>query len=202
MFKKYLYTLIIVLAPLFSIAQETTEGPKTLNESYRSIYNDSETYNTYKVIKISTLNTLWRNVQDSISSYKNEIASEKLEITSLNTSISSLEEKIDSLNVELKKIQKVSGSISFAGLLISKTTYNIIVWSIIIGLLVVIIVGYGSHTRNKQLYVHTKKELHELTDEYDVYRKTSQEKNIKLGRELQTERNAVEELRSRLEAKR
>jgi len=187
---------------LFSIAQETTEGPQTLNDSYRNIYNQAETYNAYKVIKINTLNNLWRNVQDSISTYKSKIVEERQEIVSLNSNISALNKKIDSLNVELEKIQKVSGSIAFAGLLISKTTYNIIVWSIIIALLVIIIIGYGSHTRNKQLYTNTRKEFLELTEEFDIHRKTSQEKNIKLGRELQTERNAVEELRARLEAKR
>lgn len=202
MFKKCAYTLIVILAPLFSIAQETTEGPGTLNDRYRDIYNQAETYNAYKVIKINTLNTLWRNVQDSISTYKKEITEERQEIASLNSNISALDEKIDSLNVELEKIQKVSGSISIAGWLISKSIYNIIVWSIIAALLALIIVGYGSHTRNKQLYSHTRKELLELTEEFDTSRKTSQEKNIKLGRELQTERNTVEELKARLEAKR
>lgn len=198
MFKKCLIFLLLTI-PLFLFAQEATqEINPSLGESYRSIYDNAETYNTYKVIKITTLNELWRNVQDSLRFYKNEISTGKQEISNLNTNIEDLNGRIDELEQNLNKSQKEVNSITFLGFLISKNTYNVIVWGIIFGLGIFVFLGYNSHSRSRKLYNVTRKEFTNLVDEFEKLKKISTEKKIKLGRELQTERNKVVELEARL----
>jgi hypothetical protein len=58
--------------------------------------------------------------------------------------------------------------------------------------------GYTSHLRSRKLYGVTRKEFMKLVDEFEALKKSAHEKKIKLGRELQTERNKVMELEARL----
>ena len=101
----------------------------------------------------------------------------------LKNNIEILNNKITELDAELKATQKVAGSISFFGLLISKATYNIILWAIIAGLVVLLVIAYGSHARSLKLYSIARKEFTDLNEEFEEYRRTSQENKVKLGRE-------------------
>jgi predicted RNase H-like nuclease (RuvC/YqgF family) len=140
-------------------------------------------------------------VQDTIRVQKQTIADGKQEIADLNSNIEILNSKIEELDKELKETQKVAGSISFLGLLVSKATYNVILWGIIAGLIVLLVTAYGSHARSLKLYNIARKEFTDLNEEFEEYRRISQENKVKLGRELQTERNKVADLKSKLAAR-
>jgi len=202
MYKLCIVILLFILLPLSVISQEdVTETDQSISGTYNTLYDKSETYNNYKVLKISSINALMAKIQDTIRVQKQAIADGKQEIADLNSNIEILNNKIKELDKELKEIQKVAGSISFLGLLISKATYNIIFWGIIGGLIVLLVIAYGSHARSLKLYNIARKEFTDLNEEFEDYRKISQENKVKLGRELQTERNKVADLKSRLAAR-
>lgn len=193
---------ILVLFPFLGIAQDDPTGSdQSISGTYKYLYENSETYNAYKVFKISSVNALMDKVQDTLRFYKQTFSDTRQEIADLNSTIENLNSKIDELDQELKATQKVAGSISFLGLLISKATYNVILWSIIAGLIVLLVIAYGSSSRSLKLYNLARKEFTDLNQEFEEYRKTSQENKVKLGRELQTERNKVSDLKSRLAAR-
>jgi predicted RNase H-like nuclease (RuvC/YqgF family) len=194
--------LLFFLLPFSVRSQEdVVEVDQSISGTYRYLYDNSETYNAYKVFKISSMNALMKKVQDSLRINKQAIAEGKQEIVDLNNKIDILNTKIEELDQELKQTQKVAGSISLLGLLISKITYNIILWGIIGGLIVLLVIAYGSHARSLKLYNIARKEFTDLNEEFEDYRRTSQENKVKLGRELQTERNKVADLKSRLAAR-
>jgi len=201
MLKKFIPFFLLIIMPLMVFPQEPTDeesANQSLSDFYQNMYQKAETYNTYKVIKISTLNTFWKSVVDSLNTYKQEISIRNKEIADLNTKIEELNIKIGDLESALQKSRNEADSISFLGLLISKRTYNVIVWGIIFGLLIFVFLGYGSHMRSQKLYQVTRKEFMKLVDEFESLKKSAHEKKIKLGRELQTERNKVMELEARL----
>ena len=202
-----MYKLCVVILTFFILSfsvraqDEVAETDQSISGTYRLLYEKSETYNAYKVFNISAMNALMNKVQDSLRVYKQTISERNQEIADLKNSIEALNNKISEIDEELKATQKVAGSISFLGLLISKATYNIILWGIIAGLVVLLVIAYGSHTRSLKLYSIARKEFTDLNEEFEEYRRTSQENKVKLGRELQTERNLVADLKSRLAAK-
>jgi peptidoglycan hydrolase CwlO-like protein len=201
MFVKYITIMLMLCIPLGAFSQEEVveeQADPSLEGAFRDMYDDAETYQNYKVIKITTLNSFWQGVQDSLRSYQEEIAIHKGEIANLHTKIDDLNVKIGELESALQQSRNVADSISFLGILIKKTTYNILVWSIIFGLIILVIIGYMSHIRSQKLYSVTRKEFMKLVDDFESLKKTSHEKKIKLGRELQTERNKVMELEARL----
>jgi len=202
MYKLCLITLTFILLPLLVNAQsEDVETDQSISGTYKALYDKSETYEAYKVFRISTMNALMNKVYDTLRVHKQTIADRNQEIADLKENIEILNGKITELDEELKATQKVAGSISFLGLMISKVTYNIILWSIIAGLIVLLVIAYGSHARSLKLYSIARKEFTDLNEEFEEYRRTSQENKVKLGRELQTERNLVADLKSRLAAR-
>lgn len=201
MLKKIIPFFLLIILPLMVFSQEPADEEsvnQSLSSFFQNMYQKAETYNTYKVIKISTLNTFWKSVVDSLNSYKQEISTRNKEITDLNSKIEEINLKIGVLESDLQKSRNEVDSISFIGLPLSKSTYNVIVWGIIFGLGIFVFMGYGSHMRSQKLYQVTRKEFIKLVDEFESLKKSAHEKKIKLGRELQTERNKVMELEARL----
>jgi hypothetical protein len=191
----------LIFSSSISAQDEVADTDQSISGTYRSLYEKSETYNAYKVFNISSMNALMNKVQDSLRVYKQTIADRNQEIADLKSNIEVLNTRMAELEEELKATQKVAGSISFFGILISKAAYNIILWGIIAGLGVLLVIAYGSHTRSLKLYSVARKEFTDLNEEFEEYRRTSQENKVKLGRELQTERNLVADLKSRLAAR-
>jgi hypothetical protein len=115
--------------------------------------------------------------------------------------VSQLSARIADLESQLAESESLRDGLVFLGINMNKTTYHTLVWIIIACLAVFGAFAYVSYMRSNKVTAKTKKEMKALELEYDDHRKTSQEKQIKMGRELQTERNLVEELKSKLKAK-
>jgi hypothetical protein len=200
--KLYVVLSLVIVLPLSVFSQDAgTETDQSISGTFKYLYDNSETYNAYKVFRISSMNALMSKVYDSLRFHKQLIAEGRLEIADLNKTIENLNLRMEELDLDLKETQRVANSISLFGLLISKVTYNIILWCIISGLVVLLVIAYGSHVRSLRLYTIARREFADLNEEFEEYRRTSQENKVKLGRELQTERNKVSDLKSRLAAR-
>ncbi len=161
----------------------------------------SESYTEYKVIKRTKLNEFSRAVQDSMAISRNQISALKSEVSDLKSQVKQLSSRITDLETQLAESEKLRESLVFLGIPMNKATYHMIVWVIIAGLAVFGVFAYTSFMRSNKVTSKTKKEMTELELEYDEHKKKSHEKQIKMGRELQTERNLVEELKTKLKAK-
>jgi len=139
------------------------------------------------------ISALWKNASDTLNVNR----------TKLNASLKkiSIQSKtIDSLNAEItskdEAISKVDG-IDIFGLLLSKTTYNLIVWGLVglFGIIAAIVIARsGSFKREARYRIQLYSELEE---EFKTYKSKANEKEKKLARELQTERNKLDELLGR-----
>lgn len=67
------------------------------------------------------------------------------------------------------------------GMEIEKGTYNTIIWSIIIALLLLLLIGFLIFKRNQRLVINRNKDLEELKVEFEAYRKTSREAREKMA---------------------
>ncbi len=162
------------------------------------MYNKAETYNEYKVFKTTAINSFWNNVEDSLQAYKEKISQSRQEIGNLNNRIDSLGQRINELEQALDESRAEADSISFIGIPFSESVYHIFVWSMIGGLAILAFLGYGSHTRSKRLYNKIHHEHNKLLEEIEAVRKKYLDYKVKMGRELQTERNKIMDLESRL----
>ncbi|MEB0263547.1 hypothetical protein, partial [Mucilaginibacter sp. 10I4] len=84
--------------------------------------------------------------------------------------------------------------VSLVGVPLTKSTYNLIMWGLVIGfgvIAAIVIARSGSHSREASYRI---KLYNELEEEYKTYKTKANEKEKKLARELQTERNKNDEL--------
>ena len=195
--------LLIGFSPLIGFSQSDAEstGPQSLQSQFQEMLDKSETYTEYKVIKRTSLSQFSRAVQDSLRNNRGEIADLKNQVADQQSQITTLSNRITELEAQLAESEELRESLSFLGLNLNKGTYHTIVWVIIAGLVVFGIFAYSSFMRSNKITSKTKKEFKILEVEYEEHKKKSHEKQIKMGRELQTERNRVEELKVKLKAK-
>lgn len=192
---------IFLLYSFSGYSQQEETGSQTLNDQFNEMLETSESYTEYKVIKRTKLSEYSRAVQDSLGESRSEIAGLKNQVNDLNGQVSQLTTRISDLEAQLEASERLRESLVFLGIKMNKTTYHTLVWIIIGGLAVFGIFAYTSFIRSNRITSKIRKEIKEIELEFEEHRKKSHEKQIKMGRELQTERNLVEELRTKLKAK-
>ena len=88
-----------------------------------------------------------------------------------------------------------STHISFAGISFAKSTFTILVIGLVVALVLVVVVLSGK-LKLMNSAVHEKAELADVTlKEFEEYKHKALEKQTKLSRELQNERNKLAEMR-------
>jgi len=185
----------------FSQSSEESERAQTLRQQFQKMLDKSESYTDYKVVKKSNLSNYSKAVQDTIKVSRTKISSLKNTVADQKSQIGQLSNRISDLENQLSKSEELRESLSLIGININKSTYHWIVW-IIIGVLAAFgFFAFGSFMRSNNITAKINKDYKELELEFDDHKKKSQEKQLKMGRELQTERNLIEELKSKIKSK-
>ncbi len=188
----FLRNLVIVLTLICATyghlnAQESEStglNGGTLDSQFNYIIDKSSTYQDYKVIKRTSINKMKSNVLDSIANLKQRIGDLETNDEKLKNDINSIKTELQESENKLAKAIDERDSFSFLGLLISKGTYNTIVWALIFILLLGIFVMFTLFKRSHVTTVKTKEALHEKQEEFDAHRKWALEREQTLAREL------------------
>lgn len=188
--------------------QETTPPPvrkpqpvladdADLNGHFKYLKDRSESYNDYKVIKGTRLNDFWVVVQDSVNALKSEISSSAAHIAEQDNTIAGLESTISEQSTKVAEADHAMTHITFLGIDFTKGTYITINVIVISALIVMLTLGFLQYKHSSTTAKSKIKEYDELQNQYEEFKKNALEKQIKLNRDLQTERNALEELKSK-----
>ncbi|MEL7001694.1 MAG: hypothetical protein AAFN93_03055 [Bacteroidota bacterium] len=185
------YTLIsIFLLLTFSVKSQT------LQEQYNTLKENSENYKVYKVIKRTELEQFWSIVQDSIQTSEGELIEANQQITAHQTSIAQLNSNIEKQQAEIGGLQFDTNHIQVLGIDFSKDSYIIINFTVIVGLVIALGLLYYRFKHDHKVAKSKVAAYQKLDAEFEDYKKNSLEKQMKLRRELQTERNRIDEIRS------
>lgn len=198
-----LFLSISLLASNLSFAQPASvplveEKNYTLNERYFLMKTKAQTYQDYKVIKGFVLDGVWKIVMDSVKS-------QKLLITGANETISQLKGSLETAQITLiKERESVAGivndstHISLLGIDFKKSVFLILV-AIVFSAFVLIISFIAGKMKLMRAIMKEKIVIADvITHEYEEFKRKALEKQTKLSRELQSERNKMEELKIRL----
>ena len=193
--KSLLVIIGLLIIPAISRAQEAENTNKNLPEQYQDLKETTETFNEYKVIRESRLDDWFKTIQDSLSDQSDRINSLQTSTSALEDTISNLRDEMDRLQIELDQGDFEKSHIGVLGINFSKRAYIGITFILIIGLTILIIflvikvIDSGKTTRDTI-------KLHEtLNAEFEEYKRRALEKQTKLARDLQTERNRIDEIK-------
>lgn len=182
----FLGGLLLAINPLK--AQEQTVD-SSINAQFETIIRKSTNYRQggkrYEVVRLLELEALRKNILDSISTSNNTIVGLRATIAENETSISSLNTKLDETSKNLNQLTEEKDSMSFFGAMVSKGTYKLIVWSIIVGLLAFLLFFIYRFKNSNFLTQQAKSALTDVETEFEQHRRRSLEREQKISRELQ-----------------
>ncbi len=171
----------------FSYSQEKKSN--TIEQSIDSLYIKSSSWEFYKLIKKNRYQNLKKEILDSLYYYKSDILFKNKTIRDQKDSIKESKEVINTLSTDLKLSLDKRNQISFLGTSLTKTTFQIIVWSIILTLIVVLLYFMYQFKNSHVITKNAKNELHSVEEEFEAFKKKVMTKEQKLRRQLQDEIN-------------
>jgi hypothetical protein len=193
MMKKLMMLCLSLCSVMMVSAQsrEALEGDHNLKDRFEIMKDKAESYNDYKVIKNSILDGVWKISMDSIAKLKNDLHTANATIGKLNGEIKGASDKVTAAETAMEASNYERTHMTVFGMHIAKgvfvTTSLVIVVALVIALLTVL------STFNVLRRSNREKELtiHGIMSEFDAFRKKALEKEVKISRELQSERNKL-----------
>ncbi len=197
---RILFIMLFLLAYNQLFAQEPKEKQQELSldkgsidSQFEFIYKKSGNYRAegkrYEVVRNISLDKLRKNVLDTLNTYNKKATELKATITGHTTNIGSLNKKLEETTNNLISVTEEKDSMSFLGILVSKIMYNTILWTIIAGLLGLMLLFMYKFRRSNILTQEAKSNLSELETEYEGHRRRTLEREQKISRQLQDEIN-------------
>ena len=193
-----LITLIFTLS-FSAFAQTKVEKDKlslnsgTIDNQFEYVIQKSYTYRgngkVYKNVERHWLYTLKAHTLDSLKTVHKDLSdtqaivdTQAKEITALKTNLSNAQSSLEQTNIK-------KNNMALFGLQMSKTNYNVLMWSIIAGLLALLVFFIYRFKNSNSITKEAKKTLAEIEEEFDEHRKTALDREQKVRRQLQDEIN-------------
>jgi len=195
---KYLAIFAILLTTHFVNGQqenEALEGQFPLNTRYQLLKSKSQNYKEYKVIKENVLDGFWKIVRDSVAAKETAIKTRDQNIAKLNSDLSTTQATLKEKEESMEAIVHDSTHINVLGINFSKGVFITTV-AVIIGILILLVMLMSG--RLKMVHSSMKERADSFTslsNEFEEYKRKAMEKQTKLSRELQNERNKLSESR-------
>ncbi|MEE4117288.1 MAG: hypothetical protein V2I37_14040 [Marinilabiliaceae bacterium] len=152
----------------------------SLKEQLDYINERTRIYENYRAIREDIFQKMRSNTLDSLNTAKNTISGLEKTRSDLDRQITSLNEQISSINKELSEAINNRDSLMFFGISMSKSAYNKLLWSIIIGLLVLTVIVFLMFKRSFVVTKIAKTDLEDIKKEFEDFRKVAHENKEKL----------------------
>lgn len=164
---------------------------KSLNGQYQFLL--TRIYHYQQPLVSST----WKSAIDTLNLNRRMLKDAQSKLTAQAKLIDSLKKDATDKAQSLSASKAQVDEINIAGLTLSKTAYNFIVWGLVVlfGATAAIVIARSGSARHEAKY--RTKLYEELEEDFKAYKAKANDKEKKLARELQTERNKVDELMGR-----
>ena len=183
----YLLTTLFLIVVLFKVNGQTTMPDvllkNTLKEQLKYLEERTRIYEDYRAIREDMFQKVKRNISDTLSLSFGRIDMLNVTVSALNRTIDSLGSALEATKASLEEVTRTKNSIRLLGMEVNKLAYNSIMWLIIAGLAAVLAIGLLVFRRNLSLIHNVNKELSELKEEFQAYRKSAREAREKMSME-------------------
>ncbi|MBI1767248.1 MAG: hypothetical protein HYR67_02605 [Bacteroidetes bacterium] len=197
--KKIAFVMLACIESIIGLSQPALvaleDKTKTLQERYLLMKTKSETYQDYKVIKESILDGVWKIGNDSLRKREHQLEEANDKIKALRNEVSIARAELKSNEDSMANVVFASTHLTVLGMNFTKGFFLTLVALGGTALLATILLLM---TRIKAMQVFVKESkviVASTTNEFEDYKRKMFEKQTKLTRELQTERNKLIELK-------
>ncbi|SKB41069.1 hypothetical protein SAMN05660776_1051 [Salegentibacter holothuriorum] len=194
MMRKIIFSsLLFILSVNVLTAQDSLATSNFIEDEFDNLIESSNNYQGYKVVDYDALIELRDNTKRHVQELKNELQEEQSTIASQNEEIENLKNQLAETQEDLKRVNEEKDAIKFLGMPFSKGSYMAMMWGIV-GFLILALLFFIYKFKNSN--ATTKEARHRLNEtekEFDAYRAKALEKEQRLGRMLQDEKNKAKE---------
>lgn len=188
----FILVLLIFLGLQTSFGQNVaTTEPQSIDGKFENLLKTSNNFEEYKVIKKYRINQLRENTKKHIEGLNSQIGNLEGNINTLSSEIAQLKTSLSNTQTTLEDTNLEKDSMSFFGSQMSKSSYNTMVWSIAGVLLLGLLFFIFKYKNGNILTKQAQRKLDDLEYNFEDYKRKSLEKEQKLGRQLQDERNKL-----------
>ncbi len=190
------FTLLLLI--IYTTVNVQAQQPgTTLAQQYRDVVEKSGSYKGFKEIRQDKLDLLWKNISDTLNKERALVNDARAKQGSNDRAVIASKTELENAKKELELSTARVDQISFLGLYVEKRTYNMIMWGLVFLLAgLIAFTVYRSNSSVKEARYRTGL-YNDLSEEFQKHKINSNEKEKKLARELQTERNRIAELTAR-----
>jgi len=190
--------LLFFAAMLPFIAANAQQAPQTnigsldsgsIESQFDYINSVSNNFEEYKVVRRANLAKIRANVTDSLKVFKDQLGTLNNQLTEQKNSIDQLNGSLSTSQAELQQALDMKDSFSFLGMAIHKSTYNTMMWGIVIVLGILLLFFMYRFKRNYSVTAEIKQTLEETREEFELHRRNTLERERKLNRQLVDEMN-------------
>ena len=185
-----------LLVPQIQAQNKTDSTANSVVKQFETTISKANNYQDYKVIKKQAIRSLQNEVTNEIDRLETKINNLDQIISKRNETIKSLKAEVSSLKTKNSSLEnqqeemKLFGSIS-----LTKTTYRLVLWSIVAVLLLLLLFFMFRFRRSHIINAEIKANLKNLDQEFQNYKHNALEKQQKLGRQLQDAKNDLQKIK-------
>lgn len=191
MSNKFYIVAAFVMASVFQMnAQNDSIASTTpIQDEFSALIQESNNYQGYKVVDYDKLIELRNSTRNYISDLKEEIIQHKNTLDQQNDEIEKLKSDLKTTQDDLKRVSEEKDALMFLGMPFSKGGYKGMMWGIVGGLIVILLILFFRFKSSNAATKDAQQKLSETEKEFDAYRTKALEKEQRLGRMLQDEKN-------------
>jgi len=194
---------LIILMTVNLLAQpkgNSSETRPSLDLRFQTLKTESQTVKrknqVYKVFKENVLDSFWKTVKDTLHKQQQILIRNNAQIATLTRQKDAAEQMLAVQNADMQEVLFDSNHITIMGISFTKVFF-ILIFMVLIGGLVFLL----SISIIRMKYVTAMKKENELllesvSNEFEVFKRKSLERQTKLSRQLQDERNKLYEDRN------
>ncbi|MCB0461113.1 MAG: tRNA (guanine-N1)-methyltransferase [Flavobacteriaceae bacterium] len=190
-------TLILVMSSNSLYAQDNetqsiNEG--SINDQFEYILRKSGNFKgtngqQYEAVSRNLLLALQSHANDSLKTIREDLNKTLNTVEVQQKEISDLKSRLNTTQSTLDATNQEKNNMALLGLQMSKTSYNILMWSIIAGLLALLLMFIFKFKNSNSITKAAKKALAETEEEFEEHRRSALEREQKVRRQLQDELN-------------
>lgn len=192
--KKSFFSFFLILflsGSAFAQEEDSQEQEKdnSINTQFTEMIDGANNYQEYKVVKLFKLNQLQKNTVKEIEGLNKTIKASADTIQNQRKEVAKLQQELKKTNGDLTNVTQEKDDIQFLGMSTNKGTYQTTMWVIILTLVLILLFFIYKFKNSNVLTKEARKNLAENEADFEEFRKMSLEKQQKLGRMLQDEKN-------------
>jgi len=176
-----IFFITLAIAQGQSPAQTDVLTSGSIKDQMKYLEEKTRIYENFRAIREDMFQKLIKNVSDTLSASEKKILILTSGTEDLNTKIDSLRSGLNTVQTNLNEMTLTKNRIRMFGIEVNKITYNTTVSIIIGGLIALLALGFIAFKRNVTTTTQTNKELQDLKNEFEAYKKSSREAREKMS---------------------